>query len=88
MADTAGFTKGAVYSNFTRKSDLFRALLEREAGRAAAARRQAIEVSPLGLLPEIAGELARQPGELYQERNRLIAAAAVLVVALWKRGKR
>ena len=33
-------------------------------------------------------ELARQPGELYQERNRLIAAAAVLVVALWKRGKR
>jgi AcrR family transcriptional regulator len=62
VADTAGFTKGAVYSNFTRKSDLFRALLEREAGRAATARRQAIEVSPLELLPEIAGELARQPG--------------------------
>ena len=33
VADAAGFTKGAVYSNFTRKSDLFRALLEREASR-------------------------------------------------------
>ena len=62
VADAAGFTKGAVYSNFTRKSDLFRALLEREAGRAADARRQAIEVSPLELLPDIARELARQPG--------------------------
>ncbi|MGD8485652.1 MAG: TetR family transcriptional regulator [Chloroflexota bacterium] len=62
VADAAGFTKGAVYSNFTRKSDLFRALLDREAGRAAAARRQAIEAAPLELLPEIARELARQPG--------------------------
>ena len=33
VADAAGFTKGAVYSNFTRKSDLFRALLERESSR-------------------------------------------------------
>lgn len=62
VADVAGFTKGAVYSNFTRKSDLFRALLEREAGRAAAARRQTIETVPLELLPEVARELARQPG--------------------------
>mgnify|MGYP002063956988 CR=1 FL=1 len=42
-----GFTKGAVYSNFTRKSDLFRALLEREAGRAAA------EVTPATLQHEV-----------------------------------
>jgi AcrR family transcriptional regulator len=75
VADAAGFTKGAVYSNFTRKSDLFRALLEREAGRAAAARRQAIETAPLGLLPEIARELARQPGA-YPELE-------VLLVEFW-----
>lgn len=62
VADAAGFTKGAVYSNFTRKADLFRALLDRESERAAAARRQAIETAPLELLPEVAGELARQPG--------------------------
>ncbi len=62
VADAAGFTKGAVYSNFTRKSDLFRALLDREAVRAAEARRQAIEATPLELLPEVAEELARQPG--------------------------
>ena len=35
VAEAAGFTKGAVYSNFTRKSDLFRALCERETQRAA-----------------------------------------------------
>ena len=75
VADAAGFTKGAVYSNFTRKSDLFRALLDREAGRAAAARRQAIETAPLGLLPEIARELARQPGS-YPELE-------VLLVEFW-----
>jgi AcrR family transcriptional regulator len=62
VADAAGFTKGAVYSNFTRKSDLFRALLEREAGRAAEARRQAIEATPLELVPDVAEELARHPG--------------------------
>ncbi len=62
VADAAGFTKGAVYSNFTRKSDLFRALLDREAGRVAAARQQAIEATPLELLPDVARELARQPG--------------------------
>ncbi len=62
VAEAAGFTKGAVYSNFTRKSDLFRALLEREAGRAAAVRRRAIETAPLELLPDVAMELARQPG--------------------------
>ena len=75
VADAAGFTKGAVYSNFTRKSDLFRALLEREAGRAAAARQQAIETAPLGLLPDIARELARQPGS-YPELE-------VLLVEFW-----
>ena len=62
VADAAGFTKGAVYSNFSRKSDLFRALLEREADRAAMARRQTIEAAPIELLPDVAEELARRPG--------------------------
>lgn len=61
VAEAAGFTKGAVYSNFTRKSDLFRALLEREAGRAGMARVQAVQTVPLRLLPDVAGELLREP---------------------------
>ncbi len=61
VAEAAGFTKGAVYSNFTRKSDLFRALLEREAERTASALREAVDTVPLRLLPEVAGELLRRP---------------------------
>lgn len=56
VAEAAGFTKGAVYSNFTRKSDLFRALLEREKGRRDAAMRAAIESVPLEFLPAFAAE--------------------------------
>jgi AcrR family transcriptional regulator len=37
VADAAGYTKGAVYSNFATKAELFRAVMERsQAGRAAA----------------------------------------------------
>lgn len=61
VAEAAGFTKGAVYSNFTRKSDLFRALLERESRRMAEALRQAVETAPLELLPDVAGELLKDP---------------------------
>jgi AcrR family transcriptional regulator len=60
VAEAAGFTKGAVYSNFTRKSDLFRALLERESQRRNAALGSGVETVPLGLLPEFAGEWLKQ----------------------------
>jgi AcrR family transcriptional regulator len=57
VADAAGFTKGAVYSNFTRKSDLFRALLERETARFDTALSQTVAAAPLELLPDVAAEL-------------------------------
>ncbi|MEX1295567.1 MAG: TetR family transcriptional regulator [Candidatus Limnocylindrales bacterium] len=71
VADAAGFTKGAVYSNFTRKSDLFRALLEREAGRYDQALAQTIERVPLELLPDVAAELLAAP-EAARERQTLL----------------
>jgi AcrR family transcriptional regulator len=73
VADTAGFTKGAVYSNFTRKSDLFRALIERETARRTEALRSAVESVPLELLPDVAGEMMRDPDLDQRERNTLVA---------------
>jgi AcrR family transcriptional regulator len=64
VAEAAGFTKGAVYSNFPRKSDLFRELVERESSRRGAVLRTAVEAVDIALLPELAAEwLARQSGE-------------------------
>jgi AcrR family transcriptional regulator len=76
VADAAGFTKGAVYSNFTRKSDLFRALLERETARRTAAFRGAVEAAPLALLPDIVGELLRHPDADQRDRG-------ILAVEFW-----
>lgn len=76
VADAAGFTKGAVYSNFSRKSDLFRALLERETARRAEAFRGAVGAAPLELLPDIAGELLRHQDADQRDRD-------VLVVEFW-----
>ena len=76
VADAAGFTKGAVYSNFSRKSDLFRALLERETARRAEAFRGAVGAVPLELLPDIAGELLRQQDADQRDRD-------ILVVEFW-----
>ena len=76
VADAAGFTKGAVYSNFSRKSDLFRALLERETARRTAAMRGAVEAAPLTLLPDIAGELLRHPDADQRDRD-------ILAVEFW-----
>jgi AcrR family transcriptional regulator len=72
VADAAGFTKGAVYSNFTRKADLFRALLERETQRRTAVQRRAVEAVPLQLLPDVAAELLRDPDPDQRDRNTLI----------------
>ncbi len=71
VADAAGFTKGAVYSNFTRKSDLFRALLERETTRHDQALRQTVEAVSLELLPDVAAELLAKP-ESSQEAQTLM----------------
>jgi AcrR family transcriptional regulator len=71
VAEAAGFTKGAVYSNFTRKSDLFRALLEREAGRYDQALSQTVSRVPLELLPDVAAELLAAP-EADQETQTLL----------------
>ena len=71
VADAAGFTKGAVYSNFTRKSDLFRALLERESGRYDRALTETVSRVPLGLLPDVAAELLAAP-EADQETQTLL----------------
>jgi len=72
VADAAGFTKGAVYSNFTRKSDLFRALLERETARFSSALTQTVEAVPLELLPDVAAELLAAPESDEQTRTLLV----------------
>ncbi|SDO08491.1 transcriptional regulator, TetR family [Klenkia soli] len=59
VAAAAGFTKGAVYSNFRSKDDLFIALLEAES----AARIQAVERA-LSETTDLAGALVAVGGEL------------------------
>jgi AcrR family transcriptional regulator len=71
VAEAAGFTKGAVYSNFTRKSDLFRALLERESRRRGEGLAEVIAAVPLALLPEVAGEWLRRPDNEQRDRDTL-----------------
>lgn len=64
VAEAAGFTKGAVYSNFTRKSDLFLALVDRESSRRGVALSRAIEAVDVTLLPDLAAAwLSRQEDE-------------------------
>jgi AcrR family transcriptional regulator len=64
VAAAAGFTKGAVYSNFSTKADLFLALLVRETARRNVALARAIASEPVEHLPDMAaGWLARQASE-------------------------
>jgi AcrR family transcriptional regulator len=58
VADEAGFTKGAVYSNFNSKEDLFFAVYERRVDEAVAHAREVIEAAPsaAGALLELVGE--------------------------------
>jgi AcrR family transcriptional regulator len=76
VAATAGFTKGAVYSNFKNKEDLFLALLEDSYAREMTALRATIERSDVppearigDFVSLIGGELDRAPnmGALYLE---------------------
>lgn len=64
VAAAAGFTKGAVYSNFSTKADLFMALLVRETARRNVALARAIASESVEDLPDMAaGWLARQATE-------------------------
>lgn len=64
IALEAGYTKGAVYSNFASKEDLFFAVYERRAERAKAEAEKVIrEVGePAAGLQRLAGDLARRRG--------------------------
>ena len=58
VADDAGYTKGAVYSNFSSKEDLFFAVYERRVERAVAHSREVIDAAPAAerALLELAAE--------------------------------
>ena len=60
VAEAAGFTKGAVYSNFATKGELFTALLERYTRQRLAAQDEVLEHASLQQLADYAGELIRQ----------------------------
>ena len=56
VAEAAGYTKGAVYSNFATKGDLFMALLQRHATGQARAQGEALMALPLEKLGEFASK--------------------------------
>ncbi|HEX7472671.1 MAG TPA: helix-turn-helix domain-containing protein, partial [Candidatus Limnocylindrales bacterium] len=61
VADAAGYTKGAVYSNFATKADLFRAVMERtQGGRAAVSEALLRERSLSDFIDLMGGLLADQ----------------------------
>jgi AcrR family transcriptional regulator len=63
VAAAAGFTKGAVYSNFATKDELFLALLDREVRARVAAVRRALSTAegPRDVGARLAGALAADP---------------------------
>src|SRR4051794_12059926 len=64
IAADAGYTKGAVYSNFTSKEDLFFAVYERRAERGIAELERGLAAAPdvKAALREVAGRAARRRG--------------------------
>ncbi len=79
VAAAAGFTKGAVYSNFGSKDELFLALMAAEA----AARVAAVEEA-LAATTDLPGALAAVGGEL----SRPDAAWQLLYLEFWQRAVR
>jgi AcrR family transcriptional regulator len=79
VAAAAGFTKGAVYSNFGSKDELFLSLLETRAAR----RVETVERA-LAAAPDVPGALAAVSAEL----ARPDAAEQLLFVEFWQRGVR
>jgi AcrR family transcriptional regulator len=63
VAEAAGYTKGAVYSNFATKGELFAALLDRSSERRFAAQTQATEALSLAQLAEAAGGMLHRQAE-------------------------
>jgi len=57
VADAAGYTKGAVYSNFTTKAELFRAVMERSQGGRALAAETLLRERSLGEYIDLMGGL-------------------------------
>ena len=56
VADAAGYTKGAVYSNFATKAELFRAVMERSQGGLASAAQTLLRERSLGEYVDLMGE--------------------------------
>jgi AcrR family transcriptional regulator len=79
VAAAAGFTKGAVYSNFGSKDELFLALMQAEA----AARVEAVEEA-LGRTTDLPGALAAVGEEL----SRTDATWHLLFLEFWQRAVR
>jgi AcrR family transcriptional regulator len=79
VAAAAGFTKGAVYSNFGSKDELFLALMEEEAGR----RVQVVETT-LSTTSDLAGALAAVGTEL----SRRDSTWQLLFLEFWQRAVR
>ncbi|MGY1744350.1 TetR/AcrR family transcriptional regulator [Blastococcus sp. SYSU D00695] len=79
VAAAAGFTKGAVYSNFGSKDELFLALMEAEA----AARLSAVETAMAG-----AGDLAGALAAVAAELARLDPRWQLLFLEFWQRAVR
>lgn len=63
VAEAAGFTKGAVYSNFATKGELFAALLRRYSEQRIDAQNQALGAISLAQLADMAGPMLRQQAE-------------------------
>jgi AcrR family transcriptional regulator len=79
VAAAAGFTKGAVYSNFAGKDDLFLALLEEQTARRLAAVQAALQATP-----DLPGALAAVGAEL----TRPDPAGQLLFVEFWQQAVR
>ncbi len=76
VADAAGYTKGAVYSNFATKAELFGAVMERTQGGRAAASEALLHERPLG-------EFIDQMGELIADQAAHEESFDLLTVEFW-----
>lgn len=79
VAAAAGFTKGAVYSNFASKDELFLALLDEQVTRRVASVEAALRAAP-----DLPAALAAVAGEL----TRPDPAEQLLLVEFWSRAVR
>lgn len=82
IAKEAGYTTGAVYSNFSGKEELFLALMERAMGGQAARREEAIALEDTG-----EGRL-RQVARLWIDVVRERPEAMVLIIEFWSYSRR